>query len=250
MAQRRMFSMKIVDTDAFLEMPQSSQLLYFHLAMRADDDGFVAGPKRIMRMIGSQDDDIKVLIGKRFIIPFESGVCVIKHWRIHNLIREDRYTETTYLAEKSTLAIKENGAYTELNKKNSLQILRPISKIEKSKWQINRQKVRKESNLPDSFDYKIRQAFIGKKCPICKNEMRKLSIEESNYLTKSSPMPSIQHIIPISKGGKHELKNIAVICHSCNVSIRNDETGELNSKEVIEVWNTIGNQSATSRRLG
>ena len=83
-----MFSLKVVDTDAFLDMPQSSQLLYFHLAMRADDDGFVSNPKKIMRMLGTQDDDIKVLVLKKFIIPFESGICVIKHWRIHNYIQK------------------------------------------------------------------------------------------------------------------------------------------------------------------
>lgn len=108
-----MFSLKIVDTDAFLEMPISSQLLYFHLAMRADDDGFISNPKKIMRFVGTQEDDYKVLIAKRFIIPFESGVCVVKHWRIHNYIQSDRYTETTYLDEKKRLIIKENGAYTE-----------------------------------------------------------------------------------------------------------------------------------------
>ena len=108
-----MFSMKIVDSDAFLDMPQSSQLLYFHLAMRADDDGFVGNPKRIMRMIGAQDDDFKVLLGKRFVLPFQSGVCVIKHWKIHNYIQNDRYNETVYLEEKNGLKIKENGAYTE-----------------------------------------------------------------------------------------------------------------------------------------
>lgn len=113
MAQRRMFSLKIVDTDAFLEMPQSSQLLYYHLAMRADDDGFVSNPKKIMRMVGSQDDDYKILLAKRFVIAFESGICVIKHWRIHNYIQADRYQETNYLPEKSTLEIKENGSYTE-----------------------------------------------------------------------------------------------------------------------------------------
>lgn len=112
MAQKRMFSMRIVDTDAFLDMPQSSQLLYFHLSMRADDDGFVSNPKRIMKIVGSQDDDIKVLFLKRFLIPFDSGVCVIKHWRINNYIQNDRYTPTTWLNEKSILKIKENGAYT------------------------------------------------------------------------------------------------------------------------------------------
>ena len=105
MAQRRMFSLKVVDTDAFLDMPQSSQLLYFHLSMRADDDGFVANPKKIMRVMGGAEDDYKVLIAKRFIIPFDSGVCVIKHWRIHNLIRVDRYTETQWIREKEMLLI-------------------------------------------------------------------------------------------------------------------------------------------------
>ena len=116
MPNRRMFSLKIVDTDAFLEMPQTSQLLYFHLCMRADDDGFVSNPKKISKMISSGDDDTKVLMIKRFIIPFENGVIVIKHWRMHNLIRSDRYTETNYLKEKSKLTIKENGSYTEINK--------------------------------------------------------------------------------------------------------------------------------------
>ena len=113
MAQRRMFSMKIVDTDAFLDMPLSSQVLYFHLAMRADDDGFVGNPKKVMRMIGTQDDDMKVLLSKRFILPFENGVCVIKHWKIHNYIQKDRYTETTYLREKKMLELNDNNSYTE-----------------------------------------------------------------------------------------------------------------------------------------
>lgn len=112
MAQRRMFSLQIVDTDAFLDMSQSAQLLYFHLAMRADDDGFVSNVKKITRMVGTNDDDIKILFGKNFVMPFESGVCVIKHWRIHNLIRSDRYNETKYVDEKGLLEIKENGAYT------------------------------------------------------------------------------------------------------------------------------------------
>jgi hypothetical protein len=113
MAQRRMFSLKIVDSDAFMDMPQSSQLLYFHLSMRADDDGFVGNHKKIMRMVGSSDDDIKVLFAKRFLLSFESGILVIKHWKIHNYIQNDRYTETQYLDEKKSLITKENGSYTE-----------------------------------------------------------------------------------------------------------------------------------------
>lgn len=111
MAERRMFAKTIIDSDAFLEMPQSSQLLYFHLAMRADDDGFINKPKTIMRMACCKDDDMRILISKKFVIPFESGVVVIKHWKIHNYIQKDRYTETKYKDEKSMLTLDENKAY-------------------------------------------------------------------------------------------------------------------------------------------
>jgi hypothetical protein len=113
MAQRRMFSPDIVESDAFLDMPASSQALYFHLGMYADDDGFV-NPKRIMRMMSASDDDLRVLSIKRFVLPFENGVVVIKHWRINNLVRKDWYKETQYLEQKSRLIVKDNGAYTEL----------------------------------------------------------------------------------------------------------------------------------------
>lgn len=112
MAERRMFAKTIIDSDAFLDMPLSAQALYFHLSMRADDDGFVNNPKKISRMIGASDDDCKLLIMKRFIITFESGVIVIKHWKIHNYIQKDRYKPTVYQEEMAMLA--ENGikAYT------------------------------------------------------------------------------------------------------------------------------------------
>src|ERR1051325_5728435 len=113
MAHKRMFSLDIVGSDAFLDMPQSSQLLYFHLGMSADDDGFVANSKRIARMIGCGDDDIKILIAKRFILKFDSGIVVIKHWKINNYIPKDRYHETVYLKEKHQLALKNNGSYTD-----------------------------------------------------------------------------------------------------------------------------------------
>lgn len=104
MAKRRMFSLDVVDTDAFLDLPCSSQALYFHLGMRADDDGFVASPKRITSTVGSSPDDLKLLIAKGFIIPFESGVCVIRDWKLNNFIRSDRYTPTIYQDEKAQLA--------------------------------------------------------------------------------------------------------------------------------------------------
>lgn len=113
MAERRMFAKTIIDSDAFLDMPQSTQLLYFHLAMRADDDGFVNSPKTIMRVVGAKEDDLKVLFSKKFLIPFENGIVVIKHWRIHNYIQKDRYHETKYLDEKNSLYLDENNAYTQ-----------------------------------------------------------------------------------------------------------------------------------------
>ena len=112
MAERRMFTDKITESDVFLDMPLSTQALYFHFCMNADDDGFVKNPKRIQRMLGASDDDCKLLVMKRFVLPFESGVIVIKHWRMHNLLRKDRYKPTEYIEEKSMLKIKENGAYT------------------------------------------------------------------------------------------------------------------------------------------
>lgn len=113
MAQRRMFSLQIVDTDAFMDMPLSAQALYFHLGMRADDDGFVSNARRIQKLVGAADDDLKLLLAKRFILIFESGVIVLKHWKISNYIQKDRYKPTLYREEKATLFLKPDGAYTD-----------------------------------------------------------------------------------------------------------------------------------------
>lgn len=112
MAERRMFAKTIIDSDAFLDMPLSTQALYFHLSMRADDDGFINNAKKIQRMLGCNDDDLKILLSKNFIIPFETGVCVIKHWKIHNLIQKDRYKPTVYSEHKNKLSLKNNNVYT------------------------------------------------------------------------------------------------------------------------------------------
>lgn len=112
MADRRMFSKTIIDSDTFLDMPLSAQALYFHLSMRADDDGFINNPKKIQRMIGASDDDCRLLIMKQLIIAFDSGVIVIKHWRLHNYIQKDRYKPTLYQNEKSTLELDESKVYT------------------------------------------------------------------------------------------------------------------------------------------
>lgn len=111
MAKRRMFSMEIIDTDNFIEMPRDSRLLYYELCMRADDDGFVSSPKKILKVVGCSDKDLELLIDKNFVIPFSSGVVVIRHWKIHNYIQKDRYKETIYTIEKSLLNQGENGIY-------------------------------------------------------------------------------------------------------------------------------------------
>lgn len=112
MAERRMFSKTVIDSDCFLDMPLTAQALYFHLAMRADDDGFVNNPKSIMRNVCCKDDDLKMLIAKKYIIAFESGIVVITHWKIHNYIRKDRYSPTKNQEEMEQITLQKDGRYT------------------------------------------------------------------------------------------------------------------------------------------
>ena len=241
MAERRMFAKTIVTSDAFLDMPASTRCLYFLLGMVADDDGFVNNPKSIMRQAGATIDDMNLLIAKRFILTFQSGVVVIKHWRIHNLIQKDRYKETKYLEEKKDLQIDSNGAYTEADgiPLDAEKVRKPLTDA-----QQKRLEAKKESSLPYSFEYKMRQAFHGEQCPICNCVM-----DGSNNLTK----PTIQHNTPISLGGKHEIENISIICSGCNSSIQNrQETPPYNTDLVRMVWERIENVSIpdTQVRLG
>jgi hypothetical protein len=237
MAERRMFAKTIIDSDAFLDMPQSTQLLYFQIAMRADDDGFINNPKSIMRNVGCKEDDLKLLAAKKFILPFESGVVVIKHWKIHNYIQKDRYTETKYKDEKLMLSLDENNSYTlEVGDYTSRQETMPLSSA-----RIRRIEAKKNSSLPYSFEYKIRGAFVGEICPICG-----VTMDYSNNLTK----PTIQHNTPISMGGVHEIENISVICQSCNTSIQNKTiTEKLNTEKVRKVWECIGNVSGMDTQV-
>ena len=169
MANRRMFSLKIIDTDSFLDMPVSARELYFQLSMRADDDGFISNPKRIIKMIGSSDDDIKVLFGKQYIIPFESGVCVVKHWKIHNYIQKDRYQETECIEEKNRL--------TEVNSKYEKDEC--IQNVSKMDTQVRIGKVRKGKNTDDFFK-KFWESYpkkVGK--PVAEKSFKKLKPTES-----------------------------------------------------------------------
>ena len=235
MAHKRMFSKDITESDAFADMPLTTQALYFHLGMNADDDGFINNAKRIQRGIGASADDLNLLIAKKFLIKFDSGVVVIKHWRVNNTIRNDRKNDTKYSDEMNLLTVKENGAYT---LSNGLIPVLPIIEdgAEKQADETLRQKAYRESDLPYSFGYKIRNAFFGEPCPVCGAPMGPAT---DGMVATDSHFPSIQHNIPISKGGKHELGNISVICHECNVSLRDTETGKLNAEQVIQVWDDI-----------
>jgi len=106
-----MISKKIIHSDDFLDLPSTTQNLYFHLLLEADDEGFVNSPKRIQRTVGASDGDAQILVDRKFIILFESGIIVIKHWRIHNYIQSDRFKSTSYIEEKSKLSLKDNNVY-------------------------------------------------------------------------------------------------------------------------------------------
>ena len=174
MAQRRMFAKKITESDAFLDMPMSSQCLYFHLAMNADDEGFVNNPKKLQRMIGATDDDVKVLLAKRFIISFDSGVIVIKHWRMHNYIQSDRFKKTDYIEERSQLIVKDNNSYKLISDNVEVLTMYPeciqnVSKVD-TQYSIDKDSIDKNiaSNSPslsDEFEelWKLYPRKAGKK---------------------------------------------------------------------------------------
>lgn len=138
-----MFAKQIIDSDAFLEMPLSAQALYFHLSMRADDDGFVDNPRKIQRMVSASGDDLKLLIAKRYILTFDNGVIVIKHWRMHNTLRADRYKETVYLEEKALLEVKKNKSYTE--RKDLIEIGIPNGNQVATQYRLDKSRLDKDS---------------------------------------------------------------------------------------------------------
>ena len=162
MAQKRMFSKKITDSDKFLDLPLSAQALYFHLNMHGDDDGFVDNTKTIKRMLGASDGDLRLLMDQNFIIPFESGVVVIKDWRIHNYIPKDRYKQTIYLDDFKRLTTAGNGAYTEcIHSVYSLDTQISIDKISIDKNSISSSIEQLEANTADETIFDYYQSRIG-----------------------------------------------------------------------------------------
>lgn len=180
MAERRMFAKTIIDSDAFLDMPLSAQALYFHLSMRADDDGFVNNPKKIQRMVGASDDDCKLLCMKRFLIPFESGIVVIKHWRIHNYIQKDRYKPTLYKSEMAQLEVKQNKAYTECIQ----DVYKPDTQVRLGKDSIDKtiDSIDKNSLVEDNSDYAVTPQNKNKKSftPPTLEEVKAYCLERQN----------------------------------------------------------------------
>ena len=194
MAEKRMFTQKIIDSDAFLDMPLSTQALYFHLNMRADDDGFINNPKRIQRTIGASEDDLKLLIAKRFVICFENGVIVIKHWRMHNTLRKDRYNPTHYQEQLAMLEVKGNNAYTEKECGNHLATTwQPSGNHLEPQYSIDKYSVDKSSLVEDIPDSDEPEPPASDKKPVkhkygeyqnvllTDDELQKLKTEYSDY---------------------------------------------------------------------
>ena len=155
-----MFAKTIIDSDAFLDMPMSARLLYYDLSMRADDDGFNNSPKKVMRTIGATIDDMNILIARKFIIPFENGVVVIKHWRIHNYIRKDTYNETPYKEQKALLELDENRAYRIKKDDCLLSVDDPLTQDRLGKDSIGKVRIDK-----DSIDYNGIKDAYNALCP-------------------------------------------------------------------------------------
>ena len=219
MAERRMFAKAIIDSDIFLDMPLSTQALYFHLAMRADDEGFVNNPKKIQKMIGASDDDVRILIMKRYILTFESGIIVIKHWKIHNYIQNDRFKPTSYVEEKATLTLDEKKSYVEIP--NNVSILDTQVSIGKDSIELEKESIDKSKEdmcdakqvdttptaqilitilLNDGSEYGIEEEYFNQMKKLfpavdVMSELRKMSAWAINNPTKRKTKSGIKRFI-------------------------------------------------------
>ena len=203
MAQKRMFDKSITNSDNFLELPDSSQILYFHLSMNADDDGFIDNWKSIMRMTGTKEDDLKILITKSYVIPFDSGVIVIRHWRMNNYLRTDRYKETTHKEEKKLLSLGENEEYL-LQNKTGIPMVNP-DKNRLDKNSIEEKEIYKEKKSYGEFQNVL------------------LTKEEYRKLEKSNLLPYIEKLSSYiaSKGKRYKSHYATILTWS-----RKDKTSE------------------------
>ena len=219
MAERRMFAKKITESDAFLDMPSSTQMLYFHLSMNADDDGFVNNPKKIQRMCGASDDDFKLLVAKSFVILFESGIIVIKHWKMHNYIQSDRYRPTDYVDEKSMLGVKRNKAYTLDENKMYTKCIQDVS-------------VGKDSIGKDSIGESVRGGKAKRFIPPTVEEVESYCLERGNGIDAQSFIDFYE-----SKGwmiGKNKMKDWKAAVRTWERSRNKNSTEK--SKTVFDEW--------------
>jgi hypothetical protein len=226
MAERRMFAKKITESDAFLDMPSSTQMLYFHLSMNADDDGFVNNPKKIQRMCGASDDDFKLLIAKSFVLLFESGVIVIKHWKMHNYIQADRYRPTDYVEEKSMLGLKKNKAYTLDESKMYTKCIQDVSV---GKDSIGKISIDKDSIVKDSKGESVRGEKTKRFIPPSVEEVEQYCIERSNNIDAQSFIDFYE-----SKGwmiGKNKMKDWKAAVRTWERSRKQE-----NKENVFDEW--------------
>mgnify|MGYP001383839910 CR=1 FL=1 len=231
MAERRMFAKKITESDAFLDMPSSTQMLYFHLSMNADDDGFVNNPKKIQRMCGASDDDFKLLIAKSFVILFESGIIVIKHWKMHNYIQSDRYRPTDYVDEKSMLGVKKNKAYTLDESKMYTKCIQDVSvgKDSIGKDSIGKESIDKNSIVKDSKGESVRGEKARRFIPPSVEEVEQYCIERSNNIDAQSFIDFYE-----SKGwmiGKNKMKDWKAAVRTWERSRKQE-----NKENVFDEW--------------
>jgi len=173
-----MFARSIVLSDAFLDMPMSARCLYFTLGMLADDDGFVGSPKSIMRQCGASMDDMNILLAKRYVLGFDSGVIVIKHWRINNFLRNDRHHETTYIEEMETLVLDEKGSYTEAEKQKDLDFGQPSGNQLVGKWETENSIGKDSIGYNPLSESKDSSSPLGGLSPKKTHKFQKPSVEE------------------------------------------------------------------------
>lgn len=247
MAQKRMFNNLVIGSDDFLEMPDSSQNLYFHLSMQADDDGFVDKWKSIMRMTGKKDDDLRILISKSFVIPFDTGLIVIRHWRLNNYIQKDRYKETIYKNEKALLKVDENNVYN-----MDTDCIQNVSsdKIRLDKISIEKNSSSSNNNiLYDQDIEKVQEIMLEtlgttniNNIKECINYLNELPLELIEYALKKTARinkPSWQYTIPILDG--YIEKNIK--------TIREAEADDLQFKNGIKTEKEETEEEKMQRKL-
>lgn len=230
MAERRMFSKKITESDAFLDLPLSAQCLYFHLSMSADDEGFVNNPKKIQRMIGASNDDMKLLMMKRFIICFDTGIIIIRHWRLHNYIQKDRAKETIYQEEKRMLTTDENKAYILCQDSMDTSCIQNVSidKYSIDKSSIDKSSIDKPSAPHDSAESPCAGKFLLN--------------DGTEYVVSENDLETYQELYP-AIDVRQELRTLTAWCLS-NPKNRKTRSG---AKRFMNGWFARAQNSAPRR---